>query len=95
MPPSDTLCNIQGDVLESMIQQVIDDGSALSDRIDAISDRKPDTIIFTEEQSKNAHARVFKFYRIKSERGELETGAHWTAPYTGFEWSESVNMGLR
>lgn len=79
MPPLDMLCNMQGDVLESMIRQVIDDGSAVTDRIDAISDRILDSISFNEEQSKNAYSHVFKF--ISDQEGG--NGVNWKPRLTG------------
>jgi hypothetical protein len=87
VPPLDMLCNIQGDVLESMIKQVIDDGSALSDRIDAVSDRILDTISFNEEQSKNAYSHVFKF--ISDQEGG--SGANWKPRLTGLHLTPAPN----
>ena len=85
VPPLDMLCNMQGDVLESMIKQVIDDGSALSKRIDAVSNRMLDSISFNEEQCKNAYSHVFKFIADQENGG----GVNWKPTLTGLHLTQA------
>ena len=68
-----------------MITQVIDDGSALSNRIDMVSDRILDSITFNEEQSKNAYSHVFKLMADQENGG----GVNWKPTMTGLHLTQA------
>jgi hypothetical protein len=89
VPTLDVLGNVQGDVLESMIKQVMDNGTAVSNSLGTVSNRILDAINFNEEQAKNAYSHVFKFI------SELEggSGVTWKPQLTGLHLTPAP-MGM-
>jgi hypothetical protein len=90
VPPLDMLGNIQRDVLESMIQQVIDNSHAASNSVHTVSNSVLDAISFNEEQSKDAYSHVFKF--ISDQEGG--SGVTWKPRLTGLHLTPApLGMG--
>ena len=79
VPPLDMLFGMEGDELDSMISQVLDDAGAVSTHVDKASEKFLTAVKYNEEQAKDAYSHVYKF--IAGQEGGF--GSHWKPKLTG------------
>lgn len=80
MPPIDLLFGMEGDGLDTLISQVLDDArETLPHVVDASKKVLLASVEFNEDQAKDAYSHVYKFL-VNQEGGY---GAHWKPQHTG------------
>lgn len=79
VPPLDLLFGMEGEGLDTMISQVLDDAGAVSPHVNQASGKFLAAVQYNEEQAKDAYSHVYKF--IADQEGGF--GSHWKPKLTG------------